>query len=134
MSDIQFRQQQNKRKTWMIPLIIIVLLYLTIPTLLINKGADSFDKADLAIEKNLIQAGNYYSSGLVFTDLALNFPGFSSWAKKTALKGKEKIISSYRQKCKEIKNSENLTEFCKDNKIFIQKTKIQVPECEDICK
>ncbi len=136
MSDIQFRHPQNKRKTWLIPLIIIILLYLSIPVLLINKGNDSFEKAISAMENNLIQAGNYYNSGIIFTDLAGNFPGFSAWAKKTALKGKEEIINSFKRRCEELKNKniEVQSKFCKDSKTFIQKTKIQVVECEDICK
>ncbi len=136
MTNLQFRHRQNKKKTWMIPLIIIVLLYLTIPILLINKGEDSFDKAVSAIESNLIQAGNYYNSGIVFTDLAGNFPGFSAWAKKTALQGKEKIMNSFKRRCEELKkkNIKEQNKFCEESKAFIQKTKIQVPECEDICK
>jgi hypothetical protein len=136
MNNIEFKHQPNKRKTWLFPLIIIVLLYLTIPILLINKGKDSFDKSSLAIENDVAKAANYCNSGFIFTDLAENFPGFSAWAKKTAENGKNKIMNIYTEKCKEIKNKskDEQIKFCKERKIFVKKTKIKLPECEDICK
>ncbi len=136
MNSIQFKHQPNKRKTWLFPLIIIVLLYLTIPILLINKGKDSFDKASLTIESDVIKAANYCNSGFVFTDLAESFPGFSAWAKKTAINGKNKIMNIYTEKCKEIQNKseDEQNKFCEDRKIFTKKTVIKLPECEGVCK
>jgi hypothetical protein len=136
MSSIQFKQHPNKRKTWLFPLIIIVLLYLTIPILLINKGKDSFDKAAMTIESDVIKAANYYNSGFVFTDLAESFPGFAAWAEKTAINGKNKIVSRYSEKCKEIqnKNEDEQNKFCKNMKSFVKKTSIQLPECEGVCE
>ncbi|MCF6241212.1 MAG: hypothetical protein L3J74_07695 [Bacteroidales bacterium] len=136
MSSIEFKHRSNNRKTWLVPLIIIALLYLSIPILLINKGKDSFEKAGLAIENNLIQAGNYYNSGIIFTDLAENFPGFSAWAKKTGINGKNKLMNIYSEKCKEIqdKSKEEQNKFCEEWKVFAKKTSIKLPECKETCK
>lgn len=136
MNTIQFRHKPNKRKTWLFPLLIIILLYLTIPVLLINKAKDSFDKASLTIESDVSKAANYFKSGRVFSELAENFPGFSAWAKKTSTNGLDEIIKIYAQKCNEIQNKsdEEQNKFCAEWNNFAKKTSVKIPECVNLCK
>ena len=136
MSELQFRHQQAKRKTWLLPLIVIVLLYITIPFLLINKGNDSFKKAIPEIKQNLEKAGNLYNSGVVFTDFGSKFPGFSGWAKSLQKEAKEKIISEYTIACENMRSLPNdkYLQFCDEWAKFAKKTNISLSKCKGVCK
>jgi len=135
MSEFQFKQAA-KRKTWIFPLIIIILLYLTIPVLLINKGTNNFEKAVNELDYDLIKAASYYNAGVVFTDFATNFPGFSIWAKSVKEKNTVQLEHTFLDKCKELKNLtiEEQNKFCLNWKKFFKKIKRKQPECELFCK
>jgi len=134
MNEFQFKQAA-KRKTWIFPLIVIVLLYITIPVLLINKGGNNFEKALTYASSDPIQAANYFNSANVFSDFAGNFPGFSGWANSLINRSKQKVQAVYQEECGKIskKTQEEQISFCKDWKTFSEKTHIKLPECEITC-
>lgn len=102
MAQINFRHQQKKRKTWLLPLIIIVLLYISIPFMLIMKGDESIKKGIFETEKKEVLTPSLkYNKGLVFLETAEAFPGFDSWAKNIKRNSAKKMLEIYSVKCKQ---------------------------------
>ena len=133
---MEFKHRQSNKKTWIVPLIIIGLLYITIPVMLINRGSENYDKALDIINKDTEQSAKLYKTAYVFIDLAESFPGFSSWANKIKTNADKKITTIYNKECKELKNknSEQNAAFCKKWKTFSKKSGLKLPECSGVCK
>ncbi|MDF1549130.1 MAG: hypothetical protein P1P88_14995 [Bacteroidales bacterium] len=80
MGRIQFKRSK-KKKSYLIPLVIVLLLYFIIPVYLINKGSDL-----VKISLTKIENGTVYSppvefyNGISFLSTAAAFPGFGKWA------------------------------------------------------
>jgi hypothetical protein len=101
MSHLRFNHQQRKRKTWLLPLIVIILLYVSIPFLLIQRGEESLEKAISQTENKMVEIpSKEYGSGIVFLEIAEVFPGFTTWAKQIRNRSNEKMQEIYNVKCR----------------------------------
>ncbi|RLD80148.1 MAG: hypothetical protein DRJ10_07820 [Bacteroidetes bacterium] len=102
MSKLHFRYQQKKRKTWVLPLIVIVLLYVSIPFLLIQSGDEALKKAISETEKPEQEIpSEEYAKALTFLQIAEAFPGFTTWAKQIQQSSNEKMLNIYQLKCEQ---------------------------------
>lgn len=102
MSRLSFDHQQKKRKTWLFPLIVIILLYISIPYLLINSGSNAIDSAFAKMGNKAIELPEkQYSTGIVLISFAEMFPGFTNWSKRIKEKSNEKMLVIYKQKYSE---------------------------------
>lgn len=102
MDSIRF--QRNKRsKSYIIPLIVIVLLYLLIPILLISKGEGFIDQAidDLNSDSLYSPPIGFYN-GHAFLQTAESFPGFSKWARRVAKSSYDELIEIQDRKFKQL--------------------------------
>lgn len=101
MSRLSFNHQQKKRKTWLFPLIVIILLYISIPFLLINSGTKAIDTAIVKMgSQDILLPEKQYITGVMLINFAEMFPGFSNWSKQIRKGSNKKIIIIYRQKCR----------------------------------
>ncbi len=92
MSRIQFERRKRK-KGYLIPLVVILLLYFTIPIFLINKGNDLLSKANERMsEREVFGPTVEFYNGIAFLNTAAAFPGFSGWAKGIAESSIEKMV------------------------------------------
>ncbi len=100
MSQIQFHHQQKKRKTWLLPLIVIVLLYVSIPFLLVQQGDKTMEKAITQTENEKVETpSKEFAKAVVFLQIAEVFPGFAAWAEQIQHSSTEKIRTIYELKC-----------------------------------
>jgi len=114
MNRINFNHQQKKRKTWLFPLIVIILLYISIPFLLINSGTNAIEIALKKTEAKAVELpAKQYSTGIVLIGFAQMFPGFTNWAKQIKEQSNKKMLNVYNQKCndKSIKLFTQLSEY-----------------------
>jgi len=99
MTRLRFEKHNKKKKTWIFPLIVIVLLYITIPIILMNRGSVSIEKNfDLLKADSIIAPTNEYFAGIAFYETASVFPGFTKWADNKKNKSKQKMIDIYKIK------------------------------------
>ena len=93
MSRIQFERRRRK-KTYLIPLLLVVLLlYVTIPIFLINKGSDLLVKAEERMNEGEIYSPTVeFYNGIAFLNTAASFPGFGGWSKSVEKASAEKMI------------------------------------------
>ncbi|MEN8120786.1 MAG: hypothetical protein ABFS35_10590 [Bacteroidota bacterium] len=100
MSYLRFNHQQKKRKTWLFPLIVIILLYVSIPFLLIQRGDETLKKAISQTESEKMETPSKdYNAGIVFLEIAEAFPGFTAWAKQIQKSSGQKMLEIYELKC-----------------------------------
>ncbi len=100
MSRLQF-ERKKKKKLYVIPLIIIVLLYVTIPVVLINKGSKLLEKAKTKLEQPDVYSPTVeFYNGLAFLSTAASFPGFSFWANSIVEPTTNEIIKTQDSKLK----------------------------------
>jgi len=93
---IRFEKHKKKSKTWLFPLIAIILLYITIPIVLINRGNVALENNFELLEyDSIIAPTKYYFAGIAFFETALVFPGFSTWATNMIAKSNKKMIDIY---------------------------------------
>jgi len=114
MNSINFNHQQKKRKTWLFPLIVIVLLYISIPFLLINSGTNAIETAfEKTKAKSVELPAKQYSTGIVLIEFAEMFPGFTNWSKQIKEQSNKKMLHIYHQKCndKSIKLFNQLSDY-----------------------
>ncbi|RLD62170.1 MAG: hypothetical protein DRI95_13385 [Bacteroidetes bacterium] len=110
MSKIHFNHQQKKRKTWLLPLIVIILLYISIPFLLIQSGDETIKAAISKTENHKLEVpSKEYSKAVVFLQIAEAFPGFTTWSKQIQQSSNKKMLNIYQLKCQQ-----------KGTKLFIQ--------------
>ena len=101
MSHLRFTHQQKKRKTWLFPLIVIILLYLSIPFLLIQRGDEALKRAISQTEDEQIEVpSKEYVAGIAFLEIAEAFPGFTAWAKTIQKSSNKKMLEIYELKCR----------------------------------
>jgi hypothetical protein len=95
MNRIQFERKKRK-KTYLIPLLLVVLLlYITIPVFLINKGSDLLVKANERMSQSEVYSPTVeFYNGIAFLNTAAAFPGFGSWSKSVEKTSIEKMIKS----------------------------------------
>lgn len=100
MSHLRFTHQQKKRKTWLFPLIVIILLYISIPFLLIQRGDEAIKNAISQTEDKKVEIpSKEYNVGIVFLEIAETFPGFTAWAKQIQERSNKKMLDIYELKC-----------------------------------
>ena len=108
MSRIQFERRKRK-KGYLIPLFIIVLLYFMIPIFLINKGNDLLAKADVEMKKSdIFSPPIEFYNGTAFLSTAAAFPGFGGWSGTIKESSIEQMISQqevqFEKLCKNMLN------------------------------
>jgi len=104
MTKLRFEKNKTKKKTWIFPLIVIMLLYITIPIVLMNRGNISIEKNYKLLETDTIIAPtNDYFAGITFFETASVFPGFSNWANNRIEKSNKKMLEIYKIKANKIK-------------------------------
>jgi hypothetical protein len=92
MSRIQFERRKRK-KGYLIPLVIILLLYFTIPIFLVNKGSSLLTKANERMNENEVFGPTVeFYNGVAFLNTAAAFPGFGGWAKGIEESSTEKMV------------------------------------------
>lgn len=92
MSRIQF-DRKKKKKNYVIPLVIIVLLYLIIPIYLISKGNTLIDKAfEKVNQADVFSPTVEFYNGLAFLNTAAAFPGFGGWSGTVEEESVEKML------------------------------------------
>ncbi len=95
MSTIQF-ERRKKKKIFLFPLLVLVLLYISIPLILINKGSKLMEKAKVKIQqKEILAPTTEFYNGMTFLNTASAFPGFSFWS-DNIIKSSVKNISTYK--------------------------------------
>lgn len=99
MARLRFEKNKKKKKTWIFPLIAILLLYLTIPIILMNRGSVSIEKSfELLKSDTILTPTNEYYAGIAFYKTALVFPGFNNWANKKITESTKKLSEIYKSK------------------------------------
>lgn len=92
MSRIQFERKKRK-KGYLIPMVVILLLYFTIPIFLINKGSALLSKADERIKESEVYSPTVeFYNGITFLSTAASFPGFGGWSGSIEASSIEKMI------------------------------------------
>ncbi len=92
MSRIQFERRKRK-KGYLIPLVVILLLYFLIPIYLINKGSSLLTNANKKMdEKEIFAPTVEFFNGVAFLNTAAAFPGFGGWAKGIEESSTEKMV------------------------------------------
>ncbi len=100
MSRIQFERRKKKRM-FLLPLVVLLLLYIAIPTILINKGSKLLNKAQSKIEQADVYAPTVeFYNGMTFLQTASSFPGFSFWADNVIESSVGKLASLQETKLK----------------------------------
>ncbi|OQY01769.1 MAG: hypothetical protein B6I20_07495 [Bacteroidetes bacterium 4572_117] len=100
MNSLRLNHQPKKRKTWLFPLIVIILLYFTIPFVLIQRGDDSLNNAISETEVQSVELpSKKYKEGIVFIEIAESFPGYTAWAKQIKQKAGKQMQNIYKIKC-----------------------------------
>jgi len=93
MSRIQFERRKRK-KGYLIPLVIIVLLYFMIPIFLINKGNDLIAKANEAMKRSKVFSPPLeFYNGIAFLNTAAAFPGFGKWSENIEKSTTDQMIN-----------------------------------------
>ena len=106
MTRLRFEKQNKKKKTWIFPLIVIVLLYISIPIILMNKGSVSVEKSfELLKKDSILVPVNEYFAGIAFYETASVFPGFTKWANKKINQSNQKMIDIHKTKSYLLKKS-----------------------------
>lgn len=83
MSNIQFKRIEHKKrkKLFLFPVLVLLLLYIAIPSILINKGSKQLKKANEEIRKSEVYApSTEFYNGIAFLQTASSVPGFAFWA------------------------------------------------------
>ncbi len=100
MSRIQF-ERRKKKSMFLLPLVVLLLLYIAIPTILINKGSKLLNKAQSKIEQADVYAPTVeFYNGMTFLQTASSFPGFSFWADNVIESSVKKLASLQEPKFK----------------------------------
>ncbi len=100
MDRIQF-QRRSKKKVFLLPLLVIVLLYITIPAVLINKGSKQLEKSKQIIKKDEVYAPSVeFYNGMAFLQTASSFPGFSFWTENVLSSTIKELLSHKDEKLK----------------------------------
>ena len=95
MNRIQFDRRKRK-KSYLIPLVILVLLYFIIPIFLINRGSNLIEKANIKIDNKGVFAPTVeFYNGLAFLNTAAAFPGFGKWSENIRETSGEQMKKSY---------------------------------------
>ncbi|MBN1252825.1 MAG: hypothetical protein JXR51_14600 [Bacteroidales bacterium] len=103
MSKLRFEKHNKKRKTWIFPLIVILLLYITIPVVLMSKGSSAIENTFKNLESDTVYTpSNEYFAGITFFETASVFPGFNKWANNRISLSKNKMLNIYKDKCNAI--------------------------------
>ena len=110
MSRIQF-ERKKRTKGYLIPLVVILLLYFTIPIYLINKGNNILTTANEKINQDEIYGPTVeFYNGIAFLNTAAAFPGFEGWAKSIEKSSVEKMIViqefEFKKLCKRLLKNE----------------------------
>ncbi len=104
MNKLKFEKYSTKKKTWLYPLIVIILLYITIPVVLINRASVAIEKSNKLLETDsVIAPTNEYFASITFFETASLFPGFGKLANKQISKINKKMLEIYKIKTTKIK-------------------------------
>lgn len=94
-------ERKKKKKLYIIPLLIIVLLYVTIPIVLINKGSKLLEKASIKINELEVYSPTVeFYNGLAFLQTAASFPGFAYWSDALIESSGKEMIKKQEPKAK----------------------------------
>ncbi len=100
MSRIRF-ERRTKKKLFLLPLLVILLLYITIPVVLINKGSKQLEKAEQIMNKNDVYSPpTEFYNGMAFLQTASSIPGFAFWADNILASTTKKMIEQKDNKLK----------------------------------